>query len=121
MIGAPPKLVNRRYNRPLIGDAIIKPFLLPCTSQKSSSIDFGCSHPASTATSKSCSDDTASPVDVEVSCGSPPRAVWLMSASNTIEKRMVDPGKMASKPLINYQPLTRARYTCSNSLGSDQK
>jgi hypothetical protein len=41
------------YNIPLIGDAIIDPFLSPCIIQKFSSIDLGCSHPASTATAKS--------------------------------------------------------------------
>src|SRR6266550_2127273 len=120
MIGVSPKLVNRMYNRPLIGDAIINPCLLPCISQKLSSMDFGCSHPASRATSKSRSDDIASPVDGEVSNGSPAKAVWLMSESNTIEKRMVDPGNMARKPLMNYWLLTGARYTCSNALSSDQ-
>ena len=62
-MGASPKLVNRMYNRPLIGDAIIQPFLSPCISQKFSSMDLGCSHPASTATAKSILDGIASPFD----------------------------------------------------------
>src|SRR6266404_1705464 len=102
MIGVSPKLVNRMYNRPLIGEAIIDPFLSPCISQKFSSMDLGCSHPASTATSKSGSGDTASPVDVEVSNGSPARVVWLTNASKTTEKKLVDPGNMVRKSPMNY-------------------
>src|SRR5438132_14264131 len=102
MIGVSPKLVNRMYNRPLIGEAIIDPFLSPCISQKFSSMDYACSHPASTATSKSGSGDTASPVDVvEVSNGSAAGAGWLRNASNRTEKNLVDPANMASKPPRN--------------------
>src|SRR4030095_12036172 len=103
MIGALPKLVNRMNKRPLMGDAIIEPSLSPRISQKSSSIDFGCSHPASTVTSKSSLSGVASPVEVvKVSNGSPEKPVWLKSANNTSDKRIVVSDKVARGLLINY-------------------
>jgi hypothetical protein len=86
------------YNKPLIGDAIIDPVLSPCISQKFSSIDLGCSHPASTATVNSSLDGAASGVDgVEISDGLGGGAICLMSASNAIQKRMVIPAPNPSK------------------------
>ena len=89
------------YNIPLIGDAIIRPFLSPRISQKFSSIDFGCSHPASTATAKSSLGRAALGGDcVEISDGLSAGAICLMSTSNTIQKRMVVPAPNQATCLV---------------------